>query len=130
MDDKKTASSRVNSFTNDADASAELTDFQPKVMPTSTLSKNDIDKIAKETGFVSRQSVVSERKSVRRYTTGRNQQLNIKVTEDTLQRFYAIADRLRQPLGEVFDQAVRVFEKHLDKKLENTVLEIISNENA
>jgi hypothetical protein len=96
MDDKKTAGSRVNSFTNDADidASAELTDFQPKVMPTSTLSKNDIDKIAKETGFVSRQSVVSERKGARRYTTGRNQQLNIKVTGDTLQRFMPLQTSL------------------------------------
>lgn len=97
---------RVNSFATDAD----LADFQPKTTPAPKQSKQEIDKIAEETGFVSRQAQVPKIGRTRRYTTGRNQQLNIKVTEDTLKRFYAIADELCLPLGEVFDRAIKAFE--------------------
>lgn len=124
MINKKTdnTSGRVNSFGGIKDGAiggdGDLNDFKPKTTHTETLSKDDIDRIANANGFVSRQgSVTQAEKSVvrrGRYTTGRNQQLNIKVTQDTLQRFYAIADQLKQPLGEVFEQAVMVFEKYLE----------------
>lgn len=103
---------RVNPF-------ADLDDFKPKAKPAPAPSKEVIDKIAEETGFVSRQAkpatsekVVETPKLVRgrRYVTGRNQQLNIKVTEDTLKRFYTIADEMKLPLGEVFERALKALE--------------------
>lgn len=97
---------RVNSFASEPD----LSDFLPKTATGPKPSKEDIDKIAEETGFLSRQPQVAKVTRGRRYTTGRNQQLNIKVTEDTLKRFYAIADELGVPLGEVFDRAVKALE--------------------
>ena len=97
---------RVNSF-----ASAELDEFKPKVKPAPRPTSEQINAVAEQTGFPSRQPVPPEPvKRVRRFTTGRNQQLNLKVTEDTLNRFYAIADELHLPLGEVFDRAVKALE--------------------
>lgn len=105
---------RVNPF-----ADENLSDFQPKSKPKTTPEdKAVIEQVAEQTGFVSRQvkpavSAVVElgSRTRRRYTTGRNQQLNIKVTEDAMKRFYAIADQLNLPLGEVFDRALKAYEE-------------------
>ena len=47
----------------------------------------------------------------RRYTTGRNRQLNMKVTEEALRRFYALADAQCWVLGEAFEHAVTALER-------------------
>lgn len=47
----------------------------------------------------------------RRYTTGRNQQVNIKATPDTIARFHRLADAHRVPLGELLDQALAALER-------------------
>lgn len=102
----ETTPTRINPF-----AEAELDEFKPKTKPTPRATSEQINAVAEQTGFPSRQPVTSEPvRRVRRYTTGRNQQLNLKVTENTLKRFYAIADELNLPLGEVFDQAVKALE--------------------
>jgi hypothetical protein len=49
----------------------------------------------------------------RRHTTGRNRQLNLKVTEDALSRFYTLAERHKLVLGEAFAQAVTALEEKL-----------------
>lgn len=46
----------------------------------------------------------------RRRTTGRNQQINIKATEETITRLYRIADALDLPLGAVLEQALEALE--------------------
>jgi hypothetical protein len=46
----------------------------------------------------------------RRYRTGRNLQLNLKVSDDVLRRFYALADSQDLILGEAFEQAVAALE--------------------
>ena len=46
----------------------------------------------------------------RRYRTGRNIQLNIKARAETVERFYAIADRHGWVLGETFERAVAALE--------------------
>jgi len=42
----------------------------------------------------------------RRHTTGRNRQINIKATEETIETLYRIADDLGLPLGAVLEQAL------------------------
>ena len=42
----------------------------------------------------------------RRYTTGRNKQVNIKATDETIQRLYRLADERQVPLGELLEQAL------------------------
>lgn len=47
----------------------------------------------------------------RRYRTGRNQQINIKATVATIEKFYRLADASGDPLGEILDQALTALEE-------------------
>ncbi|WP_455285741.1 hypothetical protein [Cupriavidus necator] len=78
-------------------------------------ARSAVEKIAHDNGFLSREPrrtepAVAERKQ-RRYTTGRNQQLNIKVTAQTHARFAAIVDEMGIPAGAVFEQAIDALEE-------------------
>lgn len=104
-------SDRVNPF-------GDLNDFapaQPKEKSPKPVEKAVIDQVAADNGFPSRQASKTESKPVlrqqRRYTTGRNQQINVKATAETIERFYRIADEMRVPLGEVLDRALEALEK-------------------
>lgn len=57
--------------------------------------------------------VVEVKRDQRRYRTGRNVQLNIKVRAETLDAFYKIADSEGWVLGETLERAVEA----LDEKL-------------
>jgi hypothetical protein len=77
--------------------------------------KAAVEQVAAANGFPSRQPAKPEAKPAprqqRRYTTGRNQQINIKATAETIERFYRIADEHRAPLGEVLERALDALEK-------------------
>ena len=51
----------------------------------------------------------------RRYRTGRNMQLNLKVREATATTFYAMADAQGWVLGEAFERAVAALQRELAK---------------
>ena len=51
----------------------------------------------------------------RRYRTGRNMQLNLKVRETTATVFYAMADAQGWVLGEAFEHAVAALQRELAK---------------
>lgn len=101
---------------------ADLSDFSPKAPGQGTrenVSPEDIEKIATENNFPSRQPRVPSasgpvtmppQKKQRRYVTGRNQQINIKATAETIAKFNLLADRLGVPLGEVLERAVDALE--------------------
>ena len=102
---------------------AALDDFE--VVPTQDRPRADpeaIAQVAKENGFVSRDArkIASATKPAgrtqRRYTTGRNQQLNIKATADTIARFNAIAEKLGIPAGAVLELAVEALEERRQSK--------------
>ena len=56
-----------------------------------------------------------ERREQRRYRTGRNQQLNLKVRAQDAEAFYAIADALGWVLGDVFARAVAALARELQQ---------------
>jgi hypothetical protein len=107
--------SRVNPFENLAD------DFpvKPKTQTKKVVEneKELIDRIAEENNFPSRQpvkevsSVSTAKRQQRRYRTGRNQQLNIKATEQTIEKFYRLADKENITLGELLERALDALEK-------------------
>lgn len=104
--------SRANPFN-------DLSDFAPKAQ-AKPVEPQQIERIASEMGFPSRQasraSVVAKvAPQRRRYTTGRNQQLNIKATAATVERFYRLADQQGVPLGELLDQALQALESAVQK---------------
>lgn len=47
----------------------------------------------------------------RRHVTGRNQQINIKATEETIGELYRIADAMNLPLGAVLEQALAALDR-------------------
>lgn len=97
----------------------DLGDFTAKTQ-TKPVEPQQIERIATEMGFPSRQPVASLPHSLgtqarRRYTTGRNQQLNVKATAETVARFYRLADQQNVPLGELLEQALQALEKAIQK---------------
>lgn len=109
---------RSSIFDDDIDVS----DFKPK---PATKLKDPADRaalreVAAKRGFASREpepstpppAAVAQRVQ-RRHTTGRNRQLNIKASAETIERFYALADAKGWVLGETFEQAVAALEAKL-----------------
>lgn len=80
---------------------------EPAPAPIERPSKAQIDQLAKETGFVSRER---PRMGPRR-RTGRNRQLNLKIRELDLDRFYRFADSNNYTLGEAFEKAMDAIER-------------------
>ena len=97
----------------------DLGDFAPNAQ-AKPVQAQQIERIAAEMGFPSRQAVAApahprKTQARRRYTTGRNQQLNVKATAETVAQFYRLADQQGVPLGELLDQALQALEKSIQK---------------
>jgi hypothetical protein len=97
---------------------SELESFKPDEWQTKAKTKTKIKTslatkaAAEEAGFKSREpSLVVSRRSQRRRTTGRNQQLNIKAKAETIEAFYSIADANGWGLGETLEYAVELLQK-------------------
>jgi hypothetical protein len=83
---------RINPFAEPAEAPV----FAPKPRAPRSVETDNIDQIAREQNFPSRQApraATAPARKRRTYTTGRNQQINFKATAATIERFYRIADR-------------------------------------
>lgn len=111
--------SRANPFGNLEDFGS---DNVAKPVPTDA-----IEKIAQNSGFPSRKAgaapsgetasdtvataMPSPARQPRRHVTGRNRQINIKATEETIDKLYRIADDMRLPLGAVLEQALAALDR-------------------
>lgn len=102
----------------------DLSDFSPS--PTKRLrsvgDRAALAASAQDRGFSDREgaqpgpsSSDQQRRRRRPYTTGRNQQLNLKVTSSAIERFYHLADTQGWVLGEAFEKAVEALERDLAK---------------
>jgi hypothetical protein len=103
-------STRVNPFRNLSEPPA----FETKPKKETPVEKETMERIATENNFPSRQAPkppATPRRKPRRYKTGRNQQLNIKATGETIERFLKAADAQNVPLGEMLKQALDAFER-------------------
>jgi|GEM_PF-2986651 len=100
---------------NPLDELGDLSDFRASGSQSKKIDKNQIDEIAKSTGFPSRQAAPvpqSAARPVRKYTTGRNQQINIKVTAEVADKLYRLADEAMVPLGRLVELALIAYEKN------------------
>lgn len=108
-----------------ADPFGNLDDFEPQTA-AKRVSLDAIEELSSKAGFPSRRATVETpvakqsteepakagaARQGRRYTTGRNRQINIKATDDTIERLYAIADRRNEPLGAVLEAALDALER-------------------
>jgi hypothetical protein len=91
----------------------DLGDFQP----TPPGRPEQVRGIAEQSGFRSREPAppTVEKRDVRRYRTGRNQQLNLKVRAEDAAAFYAMADAQGWVLGETFAHAIAALQRELSK---------------
>jgi hypothetical protein len=115
--------SRANPF-------GDLDDFAaqgaPKPKPVAAAA---IEELAQASGFPSRKAARQAEttaapapvpapvasppvRTQRRRTTGRNRQINIKATEETITALYRIADELDLPLGAVLERALAALEQN------------------
>jgi len=117
-------SARASIF--DGDDDFDLSEFTPRPKTAKPRADKEVlREVAEKKGFVSREPAAPKApKAVapppappapeplpqRRYRTGRNRQLNLKVTDDVMRRFYALADSQDLILGEAFEQAVAALE--------------------
>jgi len=101
----------------------DLSGFQPK--PANRPDKADIARAAAKTNFKSREPKtetapvpvpVASKRLGRRRLTGRSAQLNIKIRQDTMDAFYAIADAHNWVLGEAFEKAVDLLQEKYNKR--------------
>lgn len=116
-------------MTSRANPFGDLGEFQPKPK-AKPVERAQIDQLANASGFPSRQPAppaaappatfaIAEKTSQlprRRYTTGRNQQLNIKAKPETIALFYKLADQDNVPLGELLERALANYEKAHNKR--------------
>jgi hypothetical protein len=124
------SNARASIFDNDDDF--DLSEFTPRPKAAKPRADKEVlREVAEKKGFVSREPAAppeTAKKAAkvtapppapppapdplpqRRYRTGRNRQLNLKVSDDIMRRFYALADRQDLVLGETFEQAVAALE--------------------
>lgn len=101
---------RANPFESIEDLPA----FAPKPRREAPVAKETIERIAAENNFPSRQAARAQRepkRSRRVYRTGRNRPLSIKATNETVERFYKMADQRKLQLGAVLEQALDALER-------------------
>jgi hypothetical protein len=94
------------------DDDLDLSGFAPKA-PTA----EEIKPVAEASNFRSREPVALAPapliRQPRRYRTGRNMQLNIKATAETIADFNAICDRHRWVAGETLQRALDALKREL-----------------
>ena len=107
---------RASMFEQDDDLG--LGEFKPKA----PAPPEQVRGVAEQEGFRSREPTTApadpppaapERREPRRYRTGRNVQLNLKVRQEAVDAFYRLADERGWVLGETFERAVSALEKEL-----------------
>src|SRR5689334_5004506 len=64
----------------------------------------------------------AKQRQQRRYRTGRNIQLNTKVTMSTRDGFYEISDRYNWVLGETLERALQALRRELEKEKPGQVI--------
>lgn len=92
----------------------DLSEFQPK--PVARPDKDKVAQAAEKANFKSREpktvaAIAPAVRQTRRRRTGRSAQLNLKVKPETVEAFYAVADRHGWVLGEAFERAVELLQR-------------------
>ena len=100
------------------DEDLDLSHFTPhKPAKTEQPPPEAVRAVAEEAKFQSREPVKTPKpRQQRRYRTGRNIQLNTKVTLSTRDGFYEISDRYDWVLGETLEKTLQTLKRELEKK--------------
>ena len=103
-----TIDTRASVFDDDA---LDVSDFAAKPIQGGVL-REQVRAVAEPASFRSREPAAAPAtREVRRYRTGRNVQLNLKVRQKDADAFYAIADEKGWVLGQAFEMAVQALKE-------------------
>lgn len=120
------AANRADPFADEA--GLDLSDFpRPEAAPRRAVPKESVKQVSEKHRFTSREMTPApapapERRTRRRFTTGRNMQFNAKVDQATHDRLYALLVRLGETgtrpatLGDVLERAAAALESELDRQ--------------
>jgi|SRR5581483_2209813 len=110
---------RAGLFEEDLD----LSQFTPNKPAKAELPAPEaVRAIAEGAKFQSREPLKAPKpRQQRRYRTGRNIQLNTKVTLNTRDGFYEISDRYNWVLGETLERALQALKRELEKERSSRV---------
>lgn len=111
------SSGRASIFDEEADQDLDLSGFEPKEARGTRLAESPekVRAVAEANNFPSRaparlQLPLPLRRGRR---TGRNMQINIKATQETVNLFYRLADSQGWVLGETLERALNALEREL-----------------
>lgn len=93
---------------------AEPPVFERKPRRDQPVASEAIERIAEENNFPSRQAPRQPKEPKRKrrvHRTGRNRQLSIKATGETVDQFYKMADERKVTLGALLEQALDALER-------------------
>jgi hypothetical protein len=110
---------RVNLGFGDPSDDLDLSEFKPRQAPVPRPPSGDTSRAAEAAGFRSREPKVTEASTdgaggavpQRRRRTGRNVQFNLKVRQETMDAYCALADQMGWGLGEALEKAVELLEE-------------------
>jgi hypothetical protein len=115
---------RANIF--DDAAEMDLSVFKPGVSPEPVLDREKLKAISEASNFPSRQAArpvaepaakpapaIQPKREPRRHRTGRTAQFNARTTPETVEAYYAIADRQGWLVGETIERALAALQREL-----------------
>ena len=98
----------------------DVSGFVPKTAEMPAAKREQVRAVSEAASFRSREpnaaltvSTAKPKREQRRYRTGRNAQLNIKIKPETLEDFYALVDRTGWVQGEAFERAIEALKREL-----------------
>src|SRR3982751_1364145 len=98
----------------------DVSGFAPNTAEKPAVVREQGREIAEGASFRSREPkpapvvpAAPQKREQRRYRTGRNAQLNIKIKPETLEDFYALVDRTGWVQGEAFERAIEALKREL-----------------
>ena len=94
----------------------DISGFTPRKIAKPAAEVERVKAVSETANFVSREPAAHKpvpiAREPRRHRTGRNIQLNIKARAETIERFYALADRNGWVLGETFERAIAALDRN------------------
>ena len=92
------------------DSEPDIASFKTKRPQKPVAARETIRQVSEQNNFPSREAGKKASRQQRRRRTGRNVQINIKATQETVDLLIAIADRHGWVLGEALEHALEALE--------------------
>lgn len=102
----------------------DISDFAPEAAPDTGPDRETIHAVSAQSNFPSREpkqprastaAPETPKRQPRRHRTGRTAQFNARTTPETVEAFYAIADRKGWLVGETVEHALAALQRELVK---------------